>query len=340
MKRLIPFAVLALLTLAMLPFAGCSSDDDSPNTATGPCGITLTRPLPGEVFLSDEEVKIQWRRSGAESEVKIELLKADEVVGEITREEENDGWYFWGADNMGQPNGSDFSLKVTAMGDDECFDVSPEFALTNVNGCNYEFLTPPAFDPEDPLLLTADGSTYEITWFSQFTTGLVNLELIHVNDFVGYIATGVPDSLQSYTWTVDSLHEGSGSDYKIRIQDTKVNSCKQVSDPFQLVDLHVCSIMVGQPSLGSVLQIDDVVNIAWAADEVDGNLDIVLTYEGEVIDPIALDVDPLLGSIPWTVWAPQPLPEDNGQKYRIVITDNNNLVAPCSGRSDTFTITD
>jgi hypothetical protein len=341
---MIPFAVLALLALALLPLVGCDSDEEDPNTATGPCGITLTRPLPGEVFLSGEsvgeEVKIQWRRSGSAAEVKIELLKAGEVVGEIIREEPNDGWYFWRAENLGQPNGADFSVKVSAMDEEGCFDISPEFSLTNVAGCGYDFITPPDFDPLDPLLLVADGSTYEVTWFSQFTTGLVNLELIHVNDFVGYIATDVPDSLQSYTWTIDSLHEGSGSDYKIRIQDTKVPSCRQLSDPFQMVDLDVCAITVAQPSSGAVLGIGDMTNIVWTYQQVDGLLDITLSYKGDVIDVIATDVDPELGSLAWEVWAPTPLPEDNAALYQITISDNNNSVAACFDRSDSFLIED
>ena len=160
-----------------------------------------------------------------------------------------------------------------------------------------------------------------------------------MNDYVGLIASDVPDSLQSYEWTIDSLHEGSGSSYKIEIQDTKVDNCKKFSPIFDLIDEEVCRISVGRPETGTVVQLDDVYNIEWTAEEVDGALDIYLYYDGERIDVIATNVNPDLGVLAWTVWIPV-VPEDNKTLYRIVIVDNANLVAPCEGRSDLFLVTD
>lgn len=365
MKKLIAIAGLALLTALLLAYAGCSSDDENPSSATGPCGITLTRPLPGEIFLSGEEVKIEWKRSGTDPTVAIELLKDGELISAISRDEENDGWYFWDAEffQVGtdstmvidtgvvppdtsyvtapryMANGNDYTVRVRATGDSGCQDVSPEFSLTNVAGCNYDFISPPAFDPDEPLVLDADvGQSYEIEWFSSFTTGLVDLVLVHVSEVIGYIATDVPDSLQSYTWVIDSLHEGTGANYKIRIQDTKVESCKQDSPVFMITDSNICEIAVNAPVRDEELTVGDFYTIRWNYQQVDGGLDITLFYKNALIDVIATDVDPNLLQWEWEVWA--PIPEDNTTQYQIKITDNANLYAPCSGTSSAFLITD
>ena len=183
------------------------------------------------------------------------------------------------------------------------------------------------------LELVADGSTYDITWFSVFTTGLVDLELYHVNDFIGYIATGIADSTQHYDWTVDSLHEGSGSSYKIVIQDTKVTRCKAISPIFDMIDNDICQIQVSLPEGGEELHIGDVFDIKWTAQQVEGTVNIYLYYIDEQIeDPIALNVDPALGTYAWDVWLPE-LPEDNSAQYYLKIIDSDNSVAPCEGRS-------
>lgn len=368
MKKLIAFAALALLSTVLLVLPGCDSDEEDPNTATGPCGISLTRPLPGEVFLSGDEVKIQWDRSGTDPTVAIELLKAGDYIGTISLNEENDGWYFWDAEffQVGtdtsiadidttvspadttysyspryMPNSDDYMVRVRATGQNNCQDVSPEFSLTNVSGCNYDFITPPEYDSEDPLVLDADdGSTYDITWFSSSTTGLVDLILLSDQQIVGYIETDVPDSLHSYTWEIDSLHEGSGNRYQVRIQDTKVESCKQDSDRFHIVDENICSIELLAPTETDELTIGQTYVIRWNYEQVDGNLDITLTYGGKLLDVIATDVDPTDLYYEWEVWAPTPLPEENTSLYRVTITDNANLYAPCSGLSDAFLITE
>ena len=335
MKKLFPVAVTVFLSLLLLAQIGCNSDED-PNDVAGPCDINLTRPLPGEVFLSGQEVKIFWNKSGLSPTVSIQLFKGGNFVEEITdpdEPEENDGYFFWIANNLGQPNGDDFTVTVSAVGEDNCMDESPEFALTNVVGCNFDFIAPPPMNPvmPDTLSLEADGSTYDITWFSSFTSGDVDLQLFHVNDFIGYIATDIPDSTQHYEWTIDSLHEGSGSSFKILIQDTEVSSCKRFSPIFDLIDNDICLIEVVAPVADDELEIGEIFDIEWTAQQVEGNLDIYLYYDGEQIEVVALGVDPGAGMYSWVVWA--PLPGDNESLYYIKIIDSDNSVAPCQGRS-------
>ena len=341
MKKLIPLAVPVLLSLLLLSQIGCDSDEDI-NTAVGPCDITLTRPLPGEVFFSGDEVKVYWRNSGVGSQVRIELLKGVEVVGFINDRADDDGYYFWYADNMEQPNGDDFSVKITSVESDGCGDQSPQFSLTNVIGCNFDFITPPTMveGSEDTLKLYADGSTYEVTWFSAFTTGNVNLQLKHLNDIVGYIATNVPDSNQSYTWNIDSLHYGSGSSFRIEIIDVKVSHCTQLSEIFDIVDTDICSIdFINPMGDGIVVHLGDIYNIQWIPEQVEGTLDIALYYNNALIDIVAQNVDPEQRVYAWEVWLPGVIPEDNAATYVLKLTDNANSVAPCSGRSDSFLVT-
>lgn len=344
MKRVFPFAILVLSSLLLLSLGGCDSDEEI-TSADGPCGITITQPVPGKVFLSNDLVSVLWKRSGTATNVRIELLKSGEAVGDISSIEENDGYFFWYADNMGQPNGNDFSIRVSAVDEASCFDISPEFSLTNISGCNFEFITPPAWDPDRPLVLNASegevpGDTYEITWFSQYTTGLVDLQLLHYADIIGYIATDVPDSNQSYDWAVDSLHFGSGSNFKVQVIDTKVPSCKSLSPIFDIVDNDICEILSVTPETpGLVLKIGDTYTIQWVASRVEGNLDILLYYKNERIDVIDVDVDPDLGSYDWSVWIPT-VPELNTAQYQIKLVDNANSIAPCEGRSAAFLVTD
>ncbi|MBU8869925.1 MAG: GPI anchored serine-threonine rich family protein [Gemmatimonadales bacterium] len=348
MKKLVSVAVPVFLALFMLIQIGCNSDEDITDSV-GPCGITMTRPLQGEVFLSGEEVKIYWDKSGLPDSVDIELLKNGQAVGEIVGSEENDGFYFWEAENMEQDNGSDFSVRVTALGEDGCSGESNMFSLTDVDGCSHEFLTPeanpdPLPDGYQPMELIADGdATYEITWFSSFTSGKVNLELMHYNDVIGYIAQAQPDSLQSYLWTIDSLHLGTEFGFKILISDTKVASCRTISPWFTIVDNDVCEIRILAPRDGVggsevTMYAGDIFNIEWSSTQVEGSLQIALNYQDEQIALIASNVDPALGSFEWTV-AVLDWPEENTANYQIVINDDNNSIADCIGVSDAFLIT-
>lgn len=339
MKRLFPVAILVVLALLLLTQVGCDSDEET-TSVDGPCGITVTRPLPGEIFLSGEEVKVFWSRSGSAELVKIDLLKAGEPVGEIASLEENDGYYFWPADVMEQDNGADFSVRVTALGEAGCADESARFSMTDINGCSFEFFTPPPVG-EEPLVLVADGTnTYEITWFSASTTGRVNLELLHLADLVGVIATDVLDSNQSYTWNIDSLHEGTGSNYKIRIFDPKVSSCSTISPAFDLIDDEICLINIVAPQTGIEWLLGSTYDIVWNSQEIDGSLNIYLYYNGARILTIAENVDPALNSFAWQAFVPGGLPADNKALYQVRMEDNNNLYAPCEARTGAFLITD
>jgi hypothetical protein len=333
MKRLFPVAILVILSLLLLTQIGCDSDEET-TSVDGPCGITVTRPLPGEVFLSGEEVKIFWSRSGSATQVKIDLLKSGVLVGGITTLEENDGYYFWDASVMEQANGPDYSIRVTALGESNCGDESQAFGITDVDGCNFDFETPPADEPVD---LVA-GDTYDITWFSTSTTGRVDLELVHDGELIGLIDTDVVDSNQSYTWNIDSLHEGTGSRYSVKISDVLVPSCNQASPYFNLVDENVCGIELSTPTAASELTIGDTETIRWMSQEVDGSLNIYLYYDSRRILTIAENVDPSENSLDWEIFISGELPEPNLVKYQIVIEDNNNLFAPCQGRTGLFLI--
>ena len=331
MKKVLGLLVTAIVLVPVLIMAGCGGDDD-PGTPQGGegCSLTVTAPLGGSEYLSGEDLRIRWEQEGGAT-VRIELLKGGNVVSSIAsvvgREQ-----YGWNAATLGAESGDDFSIRLTAVGEDGCGDTSDEFTIINTGDCEFNFTmeTDQTFN---------EGDEYLLTWDSESTTGLVDIELWRMDDgdfAVGLIAADLSNSGQ-FLWTVDSLNEGTYNLYYFKIRDTRVTGCEAASGTFQMVDENVCEIEVTEPQPGAEWFVGDTRQIRYTAlDEETTHVNISL-YQGLVYcNTIAQNVAVTHGmdALDWVVdntGAPVPL-----HTYRIRVSDVDDPY--CVGWSADFNI--
>ena len=333
-KFLAGFAVLSVCAGAAL-VAGCGGGDDGGTNPPPPsCSLSAVTTGLDTSFLSGETVNIRWTGNGTPSTVVIELTKAGTVVGTIAASTANDGFHAWVANTGGQANGSDFGIRVTATGDAGCNAEKTGLTLLDVSGCAISGIVVP-----DTLQA---GDVHSLTWTSASTSGTVDIELYKalpasLGDFVGVVATGVPDT-GTYQWDVDSFHVGS-LHYRLLISDPAVSGCEAMSDQFYMVDTDLCEIDVFGPlgagavhTAGTVMQI----TVDQTSTNGSGMVDLRL-YSGAQFVPggfIADNVPVLGGAFNWTVddydWT---LTNTN---YRIRAIDVSDPY--CVGESETFSI--
>ncbi len=329
MKKLITILPLFILTALFFSAGGCGSDDPV-DTQAEACSVTVTSPVAGASFRPGDDihetVHIRWSSGGDASLVKIELLKADIVLGIIHPSVNNNGYYRWTANNMGAANGADFAIRVSALSEDNCLGVSGLFTLTNTVGCDFEFTN------EFPDTLFA-GELFNLTWNSTNSTGHVDIQLRKQDQSLGLIAVDIED-VGSYDWTVDSLHNGSYGYYFLRVIDSDLEDCFADSVTFAMVDEDVCFIDVINPADAAVwvegTSQDIMISAAVGVTSVDLRL-----YIGSVfLGAIASDVP--VANFPYT-WNVDDFDNTEGMTpYRIMAVNNDDNY--CLGRSGDFTI--
>ncbi len=332
MKKLLALAALALVLVPALVLVGCGGDDDPGTPGETGCSLTLTAPTGGASYLAGEELRIRWEQEGSAT-VQVDLLKGGDFVANIAsvlgREQ-----YGWNAVTMGAASGDDFAIRLTADGVDGCGDTSEEFEIIDASACDFNFTV-------EENQAFAEGDDFLITWNSQSTTGLVEIELWRMddNDFpVGLIAADVPNT-GSFHWSVDSLHAGTYNYYYLKIRDSRVPSCGAASLPFRIVDSNLCSILANSPQPAAVWTEGETRQVQFTApDDATTEVNISL-YQGLVYCntiaqrvPVTHDID----SVDWVVTsAGAPAP---GHTFRIKFTDANDNY--CVGWSGDFTIAD
>nr|MEE4267536.1 Ser-Thr-rich GPI-anchored membrane family protein [Candidatus Krumholzibacteria bacterium] len=287
MKKLMVLPLLLLIGGLFLMQAGCGGDDDP---ATPPqdedCSLSLTHPVGGSDYLSGDRVVIRWGETGNADEVELELLKAGNLVGSIGVVA-NDGYQSWDADTMGALSGTDFSIRITAVGESGCTDTGAEFTIINTAGCEL------SIDFPDSNWLNA-GDTFEIVWSSQNTIGSVNIELLRMDlpddEPVGFIATDTPDD-GSFLWTVDSLNQGTYEFFYLRITDSNNSSCFAETGSFGMVDDDICEIWVNDPQPGVTWDEGDHHDIVFTAPYEDTEHVNINLYKGlQFVDFIAVQL--------------------------------------------------
>jgi len=267
------WAVVTTLLLLAAPFVmlGCGGDDDPTDPPEEACSITVTTPVAGDGFVpgdpDNQTVRIRWDKTGSASQVSIELLKAGTLVDIIASSAANSGLYVWTASNMGAPNGTDFTIQVTALNEDNCFGVSSPFSLTNIIGCDVTITN--VFEQGATLVA---GNALTLTWDSASTMGNVSFELWREDNdagAVGFINEAPLDDTGSWDWTIDSLNSGTYDYYYLKIIANGVEECVGTSDTFAMVDVNICTIEMispqpddvwteGQPHIIDIVASNDV----------------------------------------------------------------------------------
>ncbi len=332
------WVILLVALLVALPFFlwGCGGDDDPTDPPVESCAITVTTPAVGDAFVpgdvDNQTVRIRWDKSGNAPTVSIELLKSGALVDVIAASVNNSGFFQWIANNLGAANGSDFAIRVTALGEDDCLGISGQFSLTSISGCSIAFTN--EFDGEIPYLA---GNTLTLTWDSGNTLGNVSVELWRMDDNaapVGFINEAPIDDDGSYDWTIDSLNSGTYDFYYLKILANGVVDCIGQSPIFAMVDEDVCSIALMSPQPGDVWnegQIHDI-DITNSADVTEVSLRL---YNGAVfLGTIHTNV--LVADLPyaWTVLDFGNETGNSSYRVRAISVDDQY----CVGESEAFTI--
>lgn len=347
MKKLTTLPVLLLVAAVFLIQSGCGGDDDPGSPAAEDCSLTITSPTAGASYMNGDDVRIRWTKTGAASQVDIELLKGDGVVGDIGVVN-NDNFQLWTATTMGAASGNDFAIRMTAVGEDGCSAQSGRFTIINTEGCTLGFTIDydPDDNPDTPFPPLVAGDQFELTWDSYNTAGSVDIELLRgdlpEDDPVGFIASNIPDT-GSFMWTVDSLHEGTYEFFYLRISARGVDGCSAVSEYFTIVDPDICEILVNEPQPGAIWNVGELQTVTFTAlDPATTRVQIALYQGTQLAVPmvsanqvyVLVDVTGMPQDFTWMVDLGSYEPA--GNQYRVVVKDADDQY--CLGRSGLFTI--
>ncbi len=325
-----------LLLAVPLLFLGCGEDDPvDPPTET--CSVTVSNPTSGSSFIpgdpDNDNMPIRWAETGEATRVSVELLKAGSVVGIISGSAPNSGFYSWTADNMDAANGDDFSIRITALGEDNCLGLSGQFSLTNTVGCSLDFLT--VFDPDIDLIA---GNELTLTWDSDHTLGNVSIELWRqdTDARIGYINDSALDDDGSYTWVIDSLNSGTYQSYFLKIVANGVDDCFGISGDFPMVDDDLCIIGMMAPQPGAVWTEGQSYDIDISPSEGVTSVNLMLYKNFEFLGNINF-APILVEDFPYTWEQVSDFGNESGtDTYRIKAVNNDDQY--CVGISETFTI--
>lgn len=324
-------AVILILALG----AGCGGDNGGePEPEPQPdCAISGVNTSLIDSWQSGENVSIRWTHNGVPGTVEIELLKAGAVVQTIATGTANDGFHPWIAATGGQPNGSDFSIRVTGTGEAVCSDQIDGLTIIDVAGCSFTFT---AEITEE----ASAGVPFDITWTSVNTSGMVDIELWtaafgdQVDERVGVIALDAPDN-GLFTWTLDSFNNSGDDVYRYVIRDPNVSGCEAVSEKFRLFDNEICSISVRGPTAGQIYDLGDPMPLQ--IDQNNGNQVVNLRlYTGNEPVPFGNIADNV-SVVRDTTWTVADFNHDGARnRYRVKAFDA--IDGYCTGESESFTI--
>lgn len=322
-----------VLVLAIL-FVGCGGEDENPvKPDPVPCSISSVNifPVVGP-WLVGEGVSILWDAEGG-GEVRIALLNGGSEVGEIEDVTGNDGSYAWTVDLMSQPSGSDFGFEVVSTTDSTCRASVGGLRLMDTTNCDI------TVDAANDSFVVAEQTT-EITWTSTNGLGTVDIGLYTsgvsgVDELVGTIASRIPDT-GSFTWVVDSFHNGTYDYYRYLVSDAQVDGCEGISHFIRIIDPDVCMILVGSWGGGvTMFELGETVYIPMTQELGSGFVNLRL-YSGAFPVPGGAIVDnvPINPAFEWVV---TDFGHDGAHdRYHVVAIDSDDRY--CVGESERFTI--
>lgn len=329
-------AACALAVALALAGCGGGGGDGGGGTVPDPCTITNVSTGAQSSWLVgvDGPANLRWDHTGSATAVRIDLLKAGAVVAVVAASTANDGFFAWTPSTGGQPGGSDFGLRVTALGETGCAGEKTGLTLVDVSNCSLAW----NFTLPDPVQA---GSALALLWNSASTSGSLSIELWQDDlgsepQLVGVVAEGVGDD-GAYTWDpVDSFHFGSNDWFVLRLSDPAVPGCEAWTEPFQMVDDVVCSCAVTGFSAGSTINKGTTMHLDLAQENGSGFVDLrlvagVLPVAGGVIAtgvPVGQVYDWVVTDFGFT--------DNERSRFRIRATDSAD--GYCVGQSDVFTI--
>lgn len=330
-------AAVTVAMAALVAAAGCGGGDDGGGgNQPQPCSITDVRTGAQTSWLVgvDGPVNLRWDSTGSAAAVKIELLKAGAVVAVVAASTANDGFHPWTLSTGGQPDGSDFGLRITALGETGCSGELNGLTLRDVSGCAL------AWDLDLPVAVTA-GQALDLSWLSTATTGTVDIELWQDDlgsepELVGIIVAGTGDD-GSYTWNpVDSFHFGSNDWFVLRLADPIVPGCEAWTETFVMVDDVICSCAVSGFQPGGTYVKGSTMNLFPEQQNGSGFVDLRLLAGALPVTDGTIATDVPVGQ--YYAWVVTDFGFDDNERTRFRIRATDSADGYCVGQSDVFTI--
>jgi hypothetical protein len=318
---------------------GCGGGGgDDGGTTPVPCAITNVSVGTDTTWLIgvDGPINVRWDHAGSATAVRIDLLKAGAVVAVVAASTANDGLHPWVAPSTGgQPDGSDFGLRVTALGETGCAGEMTGLTLIDVSGCAL------AWNMGEPDTVSA-GNAASLEWTGISTGGLLDIELWQDDlggepQLVGVVAADTPDDGQ-FTWDpVDSFHFGTDDWFYLRLSAPLVPGCgAAMFGPFRMIDEELCACRVFGFSAGSAFNEGQSMALSLEQDLGSGRVNLRL-LAGAVLVPggIIADNVPVSEVFNWTV---NDFGYTGADRTRFRIKAIDAADSYCVGQSDVFTI--
>jgi len=318
---------------------GCGGGgDDGGGTTPVACAITNVSVGTDTTWLIgvDGPINVRWNHAGSATAVKIDLLKAGAVVAVVAASTANDGLHPWVAPSTGgQPDGSDFGLRVTALGETGCAGEMNGLTLIDVSGCALAWSMP-------ELGTVTAGNALSLEWTGVDTGGLLDIELWQDDlggepQLVGVVAADTPDDGQ-FTWDpVDSFHFGTDDWFFLRLSAPLVPGCDDAMvGPFRMIDEELCACRVTGFSAGSVFAEGQTMALTLEQDFGSGRVNLRLLSGAELVPGgIIADNVPVDQVYNWIV---NDFNYTGATRNRFRIKATDTFDGYCVGQSDVFTI--
>ncbi len=284
--------------LAASNVAGTSYSTPASFSTLGGSGIVVTAPNGGEIWSIGSSRAITWISSGISGDVKIELSRNGGFTWTETISSSvpySPGSYAWTVTGTASANCrvrvSSLSTPGATDSSDNDFTIreAPDITVTSPIGGEAWYI----------------GSNHNITWSSVSISGNVKIELSR-NEGATWpetIASGVPYSPGSYTWTVTGPASAA---CRVKITSLSDPSVYDQSPSNFSVTLPP-SITVISPNGGdNGWWIGSVQTIAWTSNGISGNVEIRLSRDGGTSynEILAASVPCSPGSYSWTPIGP------------------------------------
>lgn len=329
------FVVLALGALSLA--GGCGGGgDDGPGPDPVACTITNVSTGTQTSWLVgiDPPANLRWNHTGAATAVKIELLKAGAVVAVVAASTANDDFYAWTPTTGGQANGTDFGLRVTALGETGCAGEKTGLTLTDVSGCTVTWVT------ADLDTINA-GDAVPLQWNSAATAGQLDIELWQDDlggepELVGVVVVETPDDGEFLWNPVDSFHFGTDNYFQLKLVDPLVPGCEALTGTFRLVDTENCACRVTGFSSGTIFSEAQVLGLTLDQDFGSGFVNLRLLAGAELVPGGTIaDNVPVSQVYNWTV---NDYGYTGADRTRFRIRAIDAADGYCVGQSDVFAI--
>jgi YD repeat-containing protein len=309
------------------------SDTSDTSFSIKPSAVDLAAPNGGQQWQAGGTYTITWFYAGNPgSNVNIELLKGGKVQSTIASGVgigvNGSGFYAWNVP-AGQAGGADYRVRITSASSSVYTDTSDNNFTINPSGITV--LGPYGGQWQA-------GTTQAISWAYVGNPGdFVKIQLLKGGVSKATIAASTPigsNGRGSYAWDIPVGQPG-GSDYRIRITSTSMNTCTDTGD--YDFTINPTSISVKIPNGGDWWQADGSYTIHWTYAGNPGAAVKIELLKADAVESTIIKSVPIgangSGSCAWNI----PADQTGGADYRVRITSTSSS-AYSDSSDNTFTV--